>query len=193
MSVSRKLAAANGGEDPHAPMPETVNLPAKYQAARQALAAAAEVDEVKDIRDKAVAMEVYAKQAKDTELVAFATEIRKRAERRLGEIMEEEREAGKLAKGTRGTGRPKKGGSPKVPPKDVQSLAERGVDKHLADRARKAAAMPEAKFEAELAKTVKVAIAVTEGDRAVVKAARQEQQVEKRQRREQRERELGAK
>jgi hypothetical protein len=78
--------------------------------------------------------------------------------------MEEERKAGKLAKGTRGAGRPKIGGSPKVPPisrsgTDPASLWVRGIDKHLADRARKAAAMPEAKFEAEVAKTVKVALA----------------------------------
>jgi hypothetical protein len=42
-------------------------------------------------------MEVYAKQAKDGRLIAYATEIRKRAERRLGELMVADRNAGKLA------------------------------------------------------------------------------------------------
>jgi hypothetical protein len=67
-----------------------------------------------------------------------------------------------------------------------------GIDRHLADRARKAAAMSDAKFEKHVAQTVKRAVAAAEGDKEIVTAARAAQQQEKRKHREKRERELGA-
>lgn len=161
-----------------------LNLPTTYVAARNALAACRRVDEVKDIRDKAIAMEVYAKQAKDGELIGMATEIRGRAERRLGEIMAQDKEAGRLA----GPGRKKTNRVSEKP-----NLKDRGIDKNLANRARKAAAMPEAKFEADLVRKAKIAVAATEGVQSVISEARAERHAEMKKKRASREQELAAK
>jgi hypothetical protein len=80
----------------------------------------------------------------------------KRAERRLGELMEVARKAGKLAKPplVKGAGRGKKGKTSGFRKTRGLSLKDQDIDKQLADRARKAAALPEDKFEAEVARAV---------------------------------------
>jgi hypothetical protein len=72
----------------------------RYETARRALAEAHAVDEVKDIQDKAIALETYARQANDPEMEIMAAVIRLWSERRAGELLEEmeksgERDAGK--------------------------------------------------------------------------------------------------
>jgi hypothetical protein len=112
-----------------------------YNAARRALEAATNVDEVKAIRDKARQIQAYAMIAKYHQLVAYADEIVKRAERALGKKMEEE-------KGQRASpGRPRKG----ILRNPLPTLAASRVDKNLAHRARKAAAPNDTEFEASLA------------------------------------------
>jgi hypothetical protein len=87
-----------------------------------------------------------------------------RSERRIGELIEARRKAGALAKGSDKGGRKRKiDGSRADPSNAPKSLAEEGVDKHLADRGRKAWALSERKFEIKLAKAQKIAIAVRRG------------------------------
>ena len=57
-----------------------------YNSAKTALQKAASVDEVKDIKDKAEALRLYAQQQNDSALEAYAAEIKTRAMRRLGEL-----------------------------------------------------------------------------------------------------------
>lgn len=117
----------------------------RYDAACVALAAAKDVDEVKGILDAAVAMRAYARQAKNKELEADAWEIRVRAERRVGELLNEGR-------GDRAPeGRPKKNGSAPDPFSAPPTLVEIGIDKHLADRARKLTKADQEEFEQRLA------------------------------------------
>jgi len=131
----------------------------KYNAARQALAEAHRVDEVRDIRDKAIAMAQYARQASDTELSRLATEIRLRAERRLGELIAEARRAGQLSKGGAEAGVGRRGNAGFVPDPHFAkpTLADQGINKSLADRARKAAAMLADKYERKIARQVALA------------------------------------
>ena len=135
----------------------------KYDAARFALQQAVAVDEVKDIRDKAQAMAAYAKQAKDTELVQWATEIKVRAERKAGQMLAE------LGL---------KSGNPELSVKNAnpsqtwppqwshdatigKTLPELGISKTQSSRWQKLASVPEEQFEQAVAAAKEVAGEVT--------------------------------
>lgn len=115
----------------------------RYEAARNALAEAHRVDEVKDIRDKAEAMAAYARQAKDSELIQYATEIKVRAERRCGELLSRTEKN----TGARGIGTGALASSEGTPP----TLAAMGLTYDESSRYQQLAAMPAEHFETAVA------------------------------------------
>lgn len=116
----------------------------RYDAACRAVAAATTVDEVREITAHADAVRAYAKQAKNRQMEVQAAEIRIRAERRLGELMNAQADTVGLSKGAAEAGTAR--GTTRVAEKPA-SLGEAGIDKNLAHRARTYAAVPEDKFE----------------------------------------------
>jgi N6-adenosine-specific RNA methylase IME4 len=139
------------------------------------------------MHDQAAGMQEYAKRAKDALLIGYAAEIKKRSTRRLGEVMDLDRRAGKMAKGARGNPGGRGAKIVRVSQKPTQTLASQQIDKNLANRARVAAAMPEGKFEADVAKTVRIAVAAVEGAKEIITAARVERHETKRRARAKRE------
>jgi N6-adenosine-specific RNA methylase IME4 len=135
---------------------------AKYGAARSALAAVHRVDEVRKIRDKAVALQVYAKQAKDTELIDLATDIRLRAEIRAGELLAEMAERKERHRG-RGD---QKTGSQAATPK----LADFGVTKTQSSRWQRLASFSTGEQEERIERTKKKQRSALDGTAKIERA-----------------------
>ena len=70
----------------------------RYEEARRALEALHNVDDIGVVRDKAIALEEYAKVIKDPELLERAVRIKLEAWRNVGRVLREMRKAGELVK-----------------------------------------------------------------------------------------------
>jgi N6-adenosine-specific RNA methylase IME4/nucleotide-binding universal stress UspA family protein len=153
-----------------------------YETACRALAAAVRVDEVKSVLDVSVAIEAYARQAKNKDLEADAVVLRQRGKRRLGEILIEAKRVGQIADGR-----------PKTVPDSEQfprvTLEGAGIDRKLSMSCQKTAKISAAAHEAMIAKMREE---IVSGRRSLdtLKVATTS---EKQDRRERRERELACK
>ncbi len=109
----------------------------RYDAMCRAIAEAHAVDEVKDIRDKAMALEHYARQARNTEAERQAIQIRMRAEQRCGELLAAQLQHG----GDRRSGSRS----------DDPTLIDLGISKQQSSDWQRLAAIPAEQFESDLA------------------------------------------
>ena len=116
----------------------------RYEAALYALQEASTVDEVKDIRDQAEAVAAYARQARDTELIQRATEIKVRAERRAGQMLAEmpKRDGGQAMRA-----KALSHDATELPP----TLDDMGITRSDSSRWQKLAGISDEKFEAAVA------------------------------------------
>jgi hypothetical protein len=149
--IDRAEAASDGDIARDGASPTTSSMPQSgivrltaYDAAKRAVAKARSVDEVKQLKREADQRRAYAKIAKDKTMLIDAEEIRDRATRMLGQMMKAQAATVGLAKGTRGS----KVKGARVDEKPT--LAEAGIDKNLADRARKLAKLDDDEFEAKV-------------------------------------------
>lgn len=124
----------------------------KYDAACRALAECRTVDEVLEVRDHAERIRLYARQAKDRQLLADASDIHLRAERQLGVMLKAAKELGQISRG-----QPAKRKAEKNCAEPEQfsriTLEEAGIDRKLSARSQKVASISERAFEEMVART----------------------------------------
>lgn len=116
--------------------PADIALP-RYERMCKAIAVCHRIDEVKGIHNKADALRAYSRQLHNREAEVQFAEIKVRAERRCGELMEELKQSGARASTGQTRGAKLK----------IRDLGMSQMDAH---RFRQTAAVPEERFEAHL-------------------------------------------
>jgi hypothetical protein len=124
----------------------TGSLSVYFDKALTELERARTVADVKNIADNTGALKHLARAAKDVELELAAAEIRARALRKLGEMIDAQRRTVGLNTG----GRPSKKTASKPDEVSKPTLKQAGIGNHLAHAARGAAGLSEEDFEEKI-------------------------------------------
>jgi hypothetical protein len=132
----------------------------KYDAACRALADAKTFDAVHAIREEMEHVKLYGRQINDRRLIAEATEVQARAERRLGELLIEAKTNGWIREGRR---------TATVPTPEQFTLEEAGIDRKLSASSQKLAAIPADEFETGIRS---VRDRIISGDATIINGAR---------------------
>jgi len=117
----------------------------RYDAMCHAIAECHSVDEVKALRDKAKALEVYAQQAQNFEAERKACEIRIRAERRAGELLREMKEQGLRQRAGDNAGAYR--GQTTRLSSSTTTLSDLGITRDQSSKWQHLASVPEEEFE----------------------------------------------
>ena len=124
---------------------------ALYDRMCSAIAECSRVDEAKDIRDKALALEAYYRQARNLDAEREAANVRLRAERRVGELLKDLARADLTETGKAARDRQLGLSDDRTTPSPyATALAEQGMSRQAAHRFQSLASIPEREFEAAL-------------------------------------------
>lgn len=121
-----------------------------YDRMCTAIAECSRVDEAKDIRDKALALEAYYRQARNLDAEREAANVRLRAERRVGELLKDLARTEPAERAERANavqGRSSTAETNVSPSPYAAALAEQGMSRQAAHRFQALADIPQAEFE----------------------------------------------
>ena len=114
----------------------------KYDSMIRAIAVCHDIDEIKEIRDKALAFEKYAQVAMNTDAEYQCAEIRVRAERKAGKLL------ANMEKAKRGPD--KSGQGSQRGTAENKALSDLGISKNQSSKWQQLAALEDEKFEAAI-------------------------------------------
>lgn len=106
------------------------------------------IDEAKELHNQAMALEVYARQARNTETEEMCARVRIRAERKMGELLAEMKASGEMDSGMGGDRKSRSSDTTVID--QPKTLSDLGITKDQSAKSQKLAQIPPTQFEEAL-------------------------------------------